>query len=157
MMNNKWFDVFKTLKFNEKDYDKLLVYVNNHMKHENEIFLQNKNSFITTLPIALKVLSKIKLDNVEFLTSTTDDNNLCGSLVEDITINGVDVDDIQVCSHLNIDVYALVVNEIIDVTTKTLTDIINKDKKIKLYLLYDKISFRVCEFTYDIKTTHRLI
>lgn len=156
-MNNKWLDIFKTLKFNEKDYDKLLVYVNNHMKHENEIFLQNENSYITTLPIALKVLSNIKLDNVEFLASATDNDNLCSSLVEDITIKGIDVNDINNFVQMNIDVYALVVNEIVDVTTKTLTDIINKDKKIKLYLLYNKISFRVCEFSYDIKTTHRII
>lgn len=72
MKNIHWKIILDKMGFNEKSHDKLLSYIETHMNYENNIYLSTLKNPIggTTLPLALKTLSKLdNLDNINFINT----------------------------------------------------------------------------------------
>jgi len=69
MDKNFWKPILDELNFSEEKYDVLFEYINRHMANNVSNFLSNNQPFeeILTLPMALKVLSKLNLDKVHFV------------------------------------------------------------------------------------------
>ena len=64
-----WKPILDELGFPKEKYDVLFEYINRHMANNVSNFLSNNQPFeeILTLPMALKVLSKLNLDKVHFV------------------------------------------------------------------------------------------
>jgi len=66
-----WKPILDELDFPEEKYDVLFEYINRHMAYNVPNFLSDNQPLeeISTLPIALKVLSKLNLDKVHFVNA----------------------------------------------------------------------------------------
>lgn len=72
MKNIYWKIILNEMGFNEKHYNKLLSYIETHTNYENNIYLSTIKNPIggTTLPLALKTLSKLdNFDNINFINT----------------------------------------------------------------------------------------
>lgn len=129
-----WLEIVSTLNFDSKHHDKVLTYIKNLNFIEQELTVNgNKPLMKTTLPIALKVLSKLDLDKVEILTSPTQNATPCSSMVENINISDYDVDGLFAAG---VDVETILYSNFAERTIKLINNLIKKNGKIKIYCLF---------------------
>jgi hypothetical protein len=90
----KWLKVIKSVGFNEKSFDKISDYLENHVRYELQLSIHKIDEYESTIPIALRVLRMLEerglLDKIIFVTTPN------GS----VEINGVEYE--YICDRLRV-------------------------------------------------------
>mgnify|MGYP000861547035 CR=1 FL=1 len=146
-----WLEIVSALNFDSKHHDKVLTYIKNHYFIEEELVLGGSLPLTeTTLPIALKVLSKLDLDKVDILTSPTENGTPCSSIVENVNVSNFDLDELLATG---VDIEALLYSYFAETTVETINKLIEKNNKIQIYCLFLEIKKNDIEY----RILHRLM
>lgn len=154
MDKNFWKPILKELNFPEEKYDILTKYIQRHTRYEtNESLniLENKSPLeeMSTLPMALKVLSKLNLDKVHFIDAP---------ILESKDGNPYQVETIGVSHEINHDELHLVNDIEVHISTQLIEKTLKfLNEKLETEHLYIYVLFNTIK-KFDngqLMTTHR--
>ena len=142
IMDNKfWIPILKELNFPEEKYNILIEYIQRHTRYEingSLSILKNKSPLeeISTLPMALTILSKLNLDKVHFIDAPILESK-DGKPYQAETIGvGYEINHDEL--HLVNDIELHISNQLIEKTLKFLNEKLETEY-LYIYVLFDTI------------------
>lgn len=135
-MNNNWYSILKGLNIDEKYYDKIKSYIDNHILIESNMYTSNGVIEPSTIHLSLYVIKKLcennLLDNVVFVKSPNSDGIIIGT--GSLTVN-FDLQDLLMRSDKETYISLSYVNSVFEL----LKNKIEQQDKLYIYQLFNKI------------------
>jgi len=122
--------LLKELGFPPEKYDMILNYIENHLRNEIQSSMtvaDRMNDFVTTLPMALRALSKLDLDNVTIVDTPTNTETFSDSFI-------YDRDSFMFVKDIEAELSVKFVDNIVEVLKKKM-----ENSRINIYVLFSHI------------------
>ena len=146
----KWIELFESIGFEEKDFDKIIEYVKTHIEYEqNNPILFNDEIPYSTLVMALQVLKQIVLNNIHFQSqAVTGGKNVVATTSHEMVFR-FDNESLMCVSDIEAYMAHEFINEIVTVFEEKL-----KTEELHIYVLFNDIKIKdyVCSVFHKFTT-----
>lgn len=132
---NVWLPILNDLNIDPSKHYEVLDYISRHTQIEDSIFGQLRHSSKTTLPLALRVLSKLDLNMVEMIDYHS------SSIHVDISFDALEELPIPIATDH-------IASAFIDETVRLINNLIDEKGKIKIYCLFYSLNEINNKYTY---------